>query len=207
MSKRKQIGVFAGTFDPIHAGHLAFADLALGLGLEKVIFLPEPRPRRKQGVHSLEHRLAMVKLAIAHNNAFSVIDLQQPKFTPLDTLPILQARFDGYEIVLLFGDDVIKNMVDHIADWPHLDDLANTVRLIIATRQDNRRDIKEGLNLLDNEYGLRFRYMFVDPYKKNTSSSQIRRALKASLPVEGLPEGVLRYIRAHSLYTNTSNNS
>src|SRR5258708_1287895 len=92
----KKIPIFAGTFDPVHEGHLAFAQAALEEGLEKVMFLVEPRPRRKQGVRALEHRTAMVQLAIADEPQLSTIVLEQARFSVNETLPVLRARFSGY---------------------------------------------------------------------------------------------------------------
>lgn len=196
----KQIGIFAGTFDPIHNGHLAFAQKALEQGLEKVMFLPEPRPRRKQGVHALEHRIAMVQLAVAREAAFGVIQLEQPKFTPLETLPALQARFKGYELALLFGDDVINHMVDHIADWPHIKNLAESAHLIIATRHENQAELQQKIESLKADYGLPFMYTFVEPGHTQTSSSTIRQAAKKQQILRGLPDAVGAYIVAHNLY-------
>jgi nicotinate-nucleotide adenylyltransferase len=127
----KKFGVFAGTFDPLHNGHLAFARQALRSGLDKVYFLPEPRPRRKQGVRALEHRQGMIEVAIQDDTRLGLIKLEQARFTPYETLPVLQQRFPNAEIVLLFGDDVLR----HIADWPRIAELADSVRLLIATRR------------------------------------------------------------------------
>ena len=61
----KRIGIFAGTFDPVHKGHISFALQAIeAAGLDEVVFLPEPRPRHKQSVTDQSHRIAMINLAI-----------------------------------------------------------------------------------------------------------------------------------------------
>src|SRR5688572_27140829 len=105
-----KIGIYSGTFDPIHLGHVAFAKEALKqCGLEKVYFLVEPRPRRKQGVKALEHRQAMVELAIAKEPALGSIILDHARFSVRQTLPVLQARFEGSEIVFLMGDDMLAH--------------------------------------------------------------------------------------------------
>ena len=200
MSKR--IGIFAGTFDPIHEGHLAFAHAALKAGVEKVMFMPEPRPRRKQGVRAFEHRVAMVQRAVADEPRLGTIILEQVSFTPHETLPILQERFKGYELALLFGDDVVRYMADHIAAWPHIEDIASTASLVIAARQEEKAALTDTLRTLKSEYGLPFRYTFVAPDRPGISSSKIRLALKHGKPVQGLPTTVMEYIRKAGLYVD-----
>lgn len=198
----KSIGIFAGTFDPVHTGHLAFAHSALSLGLEKVMFLVEPTPRRKQGVRAFEHRVAMVQAAVAGETRFGSIVLEQGRFTPHETLPILQKRFAGYELALLFGDDVVSYMVDHIATWPHIEELAETASLVIAARTEDQPELTHKLSLLKKNHGLPFRYEFVKPAHEKTSSSRIRLAIKrGEMPAE-VPASAANYIRQHGLYVS-----
>lgn len=198
----KKIGVFAGTFDPIHEGHVAFAQAALNRGLEKVMFLVEPQPWRKQGVRAHEHRIAMVRLAIADNPKLGVVIMERARVTVHETLPALRARFKGYELVLLFGDDVISYMAEHIAAWPQIEDLASTTSLIIACRRGDQATISKRMDLLKDEYGLPFRYEFVEPMKGSVSSSGIRQAIKKGGWAPDLPEAVEKYIRQNKLYVS-----
>lgn len=195
----QKIGIFAGTFDPIHDGHVAFARLALERGLDKVYFLPEPRPRRKQGVRALEHRLAMINLAIADDERLGSIKLEQARFTPHETLPVLQERFKGMQIVLLFGDDVIA----HIADWPHVADLVQSVELLVAVRHHNQDKLVRTFDILHRTSGLSFAYSLVEPGKQSVSSSKIRAGLK-TMDMAGIHTQVAEYIRKHRLYRRAS---
>lgn len=198
----KKIGIYAGTFDPIHNGHIAFAQVALDAGLEKVMFLVEPRPRRKQGVRALEHRLAMVNLAIQDQPKMGSIILEQARFTAHETIPLLQNRFKGYQLVLLFGDDVIAHIAHHIADWPHIDELAASVELMVAARQDDAEALKETFNIIKKTSGLTFVYTFVEPSYPDVSSSRIRLELKKRQQPTAIAEKVWQYIRSHRLYTS-----
>ena len=191
-----KIGIFAGTFDPIHSGHLAFAQAALDAGVDKVYFLPEPRPRRKQGVRALEHRLAMVELAIADETKFGAIKLEQARFTPHETLPVLQQRFKGAQLVLLFGDDVMA----HIAGWPHVQELVENVSLLVAVRHHNRAKLIDTFQLLAETSRLKFDYTLVDPMKATVSSSRVREALRGGKLPSALDQTVYQYIRSHRLY-------
>src|SRR3990167_415541 len=161
-SMMKKIGIFAGTFDPVHEGHIAFAYAALEQGLEKVMFLPEPRPRRKQGVRALEHRIAMVQLAVAKEPRFGVIVLEQARFTAEETLPVLRARFVGYKLVLLFGDDVVA----HMAGWPHIEALIQSTELMIASRHENTKELEATLQSLQKTRNIVFTYQIVHPQQE-----------------------------------------
>lgn len=194
----KKIGIYAGTFDPIHNGHLAFAHAALNAGLEKVMFLPEPRPRRKQGVRALEHRISMVQLAIKKEPRLGTIVLEQARFTPHETLPVLQARFKGYQVVLLFGDDVIK----HIADWPNVEAIVSASELLIACRQQDTKQLKTSLKVLEETRNLKFKYTIVESQFGSATSSTIRLRLKQDKPVADVPKPVLSYIAKHKLYSS-----
>lgn len=195
----KKIGIFAGTFDPVHDGHLAFAEAALQQGLEKVMFLVEPRPRRKQGVRALEHRIAMVQLAIADEPRLGTIVLEQARFTVHETLPVLQARFKGYQLVLLFGDDVIN----HIADWPHVDALIFATELLIASRVSDEKKLQETFKTLEQTRNLTFRRSIVHPNQQQVASSRIRLSLKRREQASGVPQQVLDYIKSHRLYASS----
>lgn len=199
----KKVGIFAGTFDPIHNGHLAFAETALAHGVDKVYFLVEPRPRRKQGVKAYEHRVGMAKIVAATNPKLGVIQLEQAKFTPHTTMPLLQARFKGAELVLLFGDDVINYMVDHLAEWPHVADLAKQASLLIAARHYLGTDLVEKLESI-KEYGVTFKYQLVEPVEFTQSSSKIRLDLKRGQYKTGLSPEVKKYITKNGIYVSSS---
>lgn len=197
----KRIGIYAGTFDPIHNGHVAFAEKALAQGLDKVFFLVEPRPRRKQGVRALEHRLAMANIVASSNPKLGVISLEQARFTPRQTLPPLIARFKGHKLVFLFGDDVIKHMVDNLADWPNVDELANNASLLIAARHHQQDELIFGLKNLE-QFGLNFDFEFIEPDAQTINSSSIRQSLKSKKTSLNIPLEVANYAVNNGLYSN-----
>ena len=99
----RKTGILGGTFDPIHNGHLAIAEAARGcLGLDRVVFIPAGRPwlkaRSLGRITGAEHRLAMVRLAIADCPHFeaSAMEVERPGLTyTVDTLAELRSRDDG----------------------------------------------------------------------------------------------------------------
>lgn len=111
------IGVFGGTFDPIHVGHLAAAeDAATALELGTVLFVPNRLPPHKlgQAVTRVEDRVAMVRLAVADNELFALstveVDREGPSYT-LDTMRVLQGKLgDRTRLVFLTGCDSMHGL-------------------------------------------------------------------------------------------------
>lgn len=128
-----RIGIFSGTFDPVHKGHLAFALKAVEVaGLDKVYFLPESVPRRKEGVTHYAHRIAMLRLAIKPHRNLAVLDLPDKQFTVKQTLPRLKRRFQEDELYMLIGSDVLPFI--SAGTWPGMDNLLKSMKLVIGMR-------------------------------------------------------------------------
>ncbi len=115
MSKTK-IGILGGTFDPIHMGHLIVAeDIRQKMGLGEVLFIPAGRPwlkiKERKPVSQAEHRLAMVKLAIASNPCFKVSTIEIDRLGlsySIDTVLELKAKLGaGAEIYFIVGPDAL----------------------------------------------------------------------------------------------------
>src|SRR4051812_30950138 len=110
-----RVGIYAGTFDPVHAGHLTFALQALTAAkLDKVYFLPERRPQGKQHVEHFGHRVAMLRRAVKPHPQFEVLELVDVSFSVERTLPELKNLFKASRLVFLFGSDVVARL----QDWP-----------------------------------------------------------------------------------------
>lgn len=200
----KKVGIYFGSFDPVHEGHLALAGAAVKeCGLDKVFFLIEPRPRRKQGVKALEHRSAMVRLAIKHEPRFGSILLEQQRFTTLDTLPLLLERFAGAELYLMLGDDALS----HFGDWPHVEELMRRVRFIIGRRTLSAADIDQRLAVVQRTRGLAMRYHVLTAELPAFSSRTIRSSVKRGHKPRGLPLVVYAYIQQEHLYASVASGS
>jgi nicotinate-nucleotide adenylyltransferase len=196
----KKIGIYSGTFDPVHEGHVAFALAAQEqCGLDKVFFLVEPRPRRKQGVKALEHRDAMVSLAIKHHPQLGSIRLGQQRFTAVDTLPVLQERFKGAELCMIMGDD----MLAHFANWPHVDQLAASITFVIGIRTHTKPEVIQRIAIIQKTRGFMLRHELFQAPRAEVSSTKVRIGLKRGQDVQGLDPVVRKYIARHGLYTTT----
>ncbi|HTE57584.1 MAG TPA: adenylyltransferase/cytidyltransferase family protein [Verrucomicrobiae bacterium] len=200
----KKVGIYFGTFDPIHEGHLALAAAAAQeCDLEKVFFLIEPRPRRKQGVKALEHRSAMVRLAIKHEPRFGSILLEQQRFTPLDTLPLLMERFKGAELYLIMGDDTLS----HFGDWPHVEELMRQVRFIIGLRTHEKAEVERRLDTVQRTRALVMDYQILSTDLPACSSRAIRISVRRGHKPRDLPLVVYAYIKQEGLYASVESGS
>jgi nicotinate-nucleotide adenylyltransferase len=197
----KRVGIFSGTFDPIHNGHIRFALDALDqAGLDKVFFLVEPRPRRKQGVKAFEHRQAMVQLAIRDESRLGSIVLEQARFTPHETLLLLAARFKGATLCMLMGDD----MLGHLNDWPQVEELVRTCTFVIGKRRNNQTNlIQERVQALEQTRGLSFAYQVFDSPLSGVSSSKVKAELRRTGKSADLPLAVQEYITQQGLYASS----
>lgn len=193
----RRVGVYAGTFDPVHSGHIAFALQAMQAAkLDKVYFLPERRPRAKQQVEHFGHRVAMLRRALGPHPQFDMLELVEVRFSVERTLPTLQKRFPGVGLVFLFGSDVVPGL----ADWPNAELLLETSELVIGIRsRDDSAKLRETIERWPIQP--RMLTMFAS-YAPEVSSGLIRDALRKRQPVTGLLTSVERYSDRHWLYVS-----
>lgn len=132
---RERIGLFGGSFDPVHRAHVALAQAALqALALDRVLWIPAGQPWQKsRPMTEAAHRLAMLRLATAAEPRFAIdtreIDRGGLTYT-VDTVAQLRAEHPGAELFLLIGDD--QHARFHT--WRRWRDIAAQVTLAVATR-------------------------------------------------------------------------
>lgn len=190
-------GILGGTFDPPHLGHIAIAEAAKStLELDEVIWIPAGRnPLKTRKTLSARHRMAMVELAVADHDAFSVSDIEisrgGPSFT-FDTVEELQMVQPG-EYWLILGTDAMRD----IEQWKKAEKLAELVRFAVIERPGNT---------YDQVYG-RLPHLFSERMKRISmpttpiSSSNIREGIHYGRPVEQwLEPAVWQYINENGLY-------
>lgn len=197
MAKRKRrLGIFAGSFDPIHAGHLAFALQAIkDARLDQVYFLPERQPRHKPNVEHFGHRTAMITRAIRPHKKLGLLELPDIYFDVKRTLPKLQKEFAGAKLVFLMGSDTAA----HLDDWPAVSQLTRSANLVIGVRADDDRAlIASRLRALPGQSAKSVH--IIESPADHVSSSRIRQAFRHNLPAAGLLASVRRYARANWLY-------
>jgi nicotinate-nucleotide adenylyltransferase len=189
----RRIGIYSGTFDPIHEGHIAFALAAQqACSLDEVVFVPEPQPRGKTGVTDLVHRTAMIQRAIGTHPKLRAVTLRSSRFTLNNTLPELQHIFADAELSLLMGSDIARNL--HL--WQGLEKLSD-VQLIIGLRQhDTKEELTSVVHAVTSPYDIRFALVPARAATAHASSSTAR-----SGDVGHLPAGVRQYIQQNNLYS------
>lgn len=201
MTQPVRLGIYGGSFDPIHIGHLAIAEEArVALGLASVAFVPAIRqPLKGQAQVGPDHRLAMVQLACESNPAFYAEDLElrrpPPSYT-IDTLAELRRRHGpGPELWFVLGADATRDL----PRWHRADELLALARFAIVDRPGYLLD----LAALEAQLpGLSERCVVLAGPRLDIASSELRRRLAAGRPVRyQIPEAVRSYIAAHGLYT------
>jgi nicotinate-nucleotide adenylyltransferase len=192
------IGVFGGTFDPLHVGHLvAAADARVALGLDTVLLVVAADPWQKAGqvAAPASDRFAMVEAALAGVEGLeadrSELDRGGPTYT-VDTLTELAVSHPGRELVLIVGSDVAAKL----DTWKRVDEIRDLASLAVLVRP--------GAELATPPVG--WRYRLVETPRLDISSSEIRERLAAGRPVDWLlPAGVIEWVRAKGLYGSGGN--
>jgi uncharacterized protein len=195
MTGIRQLGLFGGTFNPIHHGHLLAAQAAREqLGLDQVLFIPSGSPPLKgeAGLASGDDRLEMIRRAIAGVAAFAVSDLEvrrEGKSYTLDTVRELQALNPGAEWSFLLGADCVPRL----GRWKGIEELRRLVRFVVLTRAGDTAPVVEP-----------------DLPRATTpaialSSTLIRDRVANDLPINFMtPPGVTDYILGRGLYRRPS---
>jgi nicotinate-nucleotide adenylyltransferase len=195
------IGIFGGTFDPPHLGHLILAAEARAqLSLDRLLWVLTLAPPHKQGqpIAPLEHRLAMLKLAIADDPSFelSAVEMDRPgPHYALDTVKILADQNPGAELVYLMGGDSLRDL----PAWYRPADLVAALRFIGVMRRPG--DAFDLPALEKSIPGLTAKVRFVEAPLLDIAAHEIRTRAAEGRPFRYfLTPAVYSYIVKHNLY-------
>ena len=135
LGKARKIGMFGGTFDPVHKGHLAVAKGVLDrYGLDEVLFIPAPRPPHKGNPQTdFYHRVAMLEAVLVNEPKMSISMIEAERLTPsytFDTLVELRKRVGDHRYHLIVGADSFIEI--HL--WYRYQELCTLTDMIIAAR-------------------------------------------------------------------------
>jgi nicotinate-nucleotide adenylyltransferase len=187
----RRVGLFGGTFDPPHVGHLVLATHAKEqLGLDEVRFIPagDPPHKQRRDLSPAADRLAMTRLAVRGEPGFEVSTIETrragPSFT-VDTLRRVAATSPRARLYLLLGGDSL----DDFAGWREPGTILRLATVVVAKRP-GARGTRRGR-----------RIVHLDSPEIEVSSSVIRGRVRAGRSVRGMvPDAVLAYIRRRGLY-------
>jgi nicotinate-nucleotide adenylyltransferase len=200
MTSVARVGVFGGTFDPPHLGHLIVAsDLRYALSLDQLLFVPAGRPPHKNAdiVSDDEDRLTMLQLAIAGEPAFSIstadIERTGPSYTA-DLVEILAEEWAPADIVFLMGSDSLRDL----PTWHEPGRIVRSARLGVARRPGVIVDIESVYEQIPFARG---RVALVDSPLIGISSTELRARVAARTPITyQVPLAVEEYINERGLY-------
>jgi nicotinate-nucleotide adenylyltransferase len=196
-----RIGLFGGTFDPPHLGHLILASEASAqLHLDRLLWVLTPSPPHKRGlvITPLKHRLAMLELAIAGDPSFELsrVELERPgPHYTLDTVERIQADFPSADVILLIGGDSLRDL----PTWHRAADLVAACREIGVMRRPG--DPADLAALEGPLPGIRSKVRFVNAPLLEIASSEIRRRAASGEAFRYyVSPAVYEYIRRRGLY-------
>ena len=200
MATEERIGVFGGTFDPVHLGHLvAAADLQSALCLDLVLFVPAGRPPHKTSAIISDDldRLAMLRLAIAGNPRFAIdttdIDRTELSYT-VELLTRLSARLHPADLWFLMGEDSLRDL----PGWRDPNRIARQARIGVARRPGVDLDLPAVLAAVPDAAG---RIDLVDSPLIDISATDLRARVAAGRTISyQVPTAVEQYISEHRLY-------
>lgn len=198
----RKIGLFGGTFDPIHYGHLVLAECAFyECGLDRVIFIPAARPPHKKGEAVLEsdYRFQMVSLAIEDNPYFEISPLEQyrPGYSyTIDTVHSFMSRYPEAELYFITGWDALLE----IGTWKDAMELVRLCRFVTAARPGYEM-VKDDERLRGLPEVFWANLLVIEVPGVDISSTKLRERFASGKPVRYLlPPVVEEYIRKHKFY-------
>ena len=194
--KLKRIGIFGGSFDPPHVGHLVIAEMARrSLDLDVVYFVPAYKPPHKEGSHpsTARDRLAMTRLSVHGNAKLRVSDLELRRkgiSYSVDTVRAFRKRFRESQLFLIIGSDSLRQF----HSWKSPGEILAEASLIVYRRPRSGR----------TNAGLRSTNVsFIKGPLMEISSSDIRTRIQQGKSIRYLVRNnVLSFIQRKMLYSD-----
>ncbi len=202
----KKIGLFFGTYNPIHVGHLVIANhLANYTELDEVWLVVSPQNplKKKDSLLQDYHRLALVRVAIEDNPRLKASDIEFslpiPSFTS-NTLAHINERYPDYSFALIMGEDNLRTF----HKWKNYEDILNNNRIYVYPRVLTEQEKEATLAKVETDNGLRNHQNVImcdDVPVMKISASFIRSAIKGKKDVNYLlTQPVFKYLTEMHFY-------
>lgn len=190
--KLPHVGIYSGSFDPVHAGHIVFALKSQKIaGLEQVYFVPERRPQHGVEPEHYVHRSIMLQRALHPYEQFSVFELPDARLTPRSLSRVIEALPPANYSLLTTASELLW----HDGELPAL---YRKHHLVIAvTSHTQMAEVLTRLTDSDRPLG---NITFVDIGTEHISSADVRKGLRSGRQVRGVLPSVWRYARKQWLY-------
>jgi nicotinate-nucleotide adenylyltransferase len=187
-----RLGIYGGTFDPVHHGHLVVAaEVRSVLDLDEVLLVPAGDPWQKRGqvVAGAQDRVQMLELAFTGIDGVRVSRIEVDRDGPSVTADTLEALASpDHDLFLVLGADAATNM----PTWRRLEETRTLAAVAVVERSGEHADPP----------GPGWRWTHIPVPRLDISSSDLRDRLASGRPVDGqIPKAVVEFIRRHDLYT------
>lgn len=195
-----KIGIFGGTFDPVHKAHLEIAKISLeSLGLDRILFMPSYIPPHKTSkISSYENRLAMLKIVTKNKSEFFIEELEKErkgKSYTKESLELLKIKYEDAKLYFIMGEDSFLNF----HTWYKYEEIFKLVNLVVFSRKlSTKKEIKDLIKKYKNEYNANITYLDFD--KDFISSSYIRENLEKAYELGIVDLDVYTYIKEKGIY-------
>ena len=197
----KKYGIFGGSFNPIHYGHLMICEyIKEEMGLDKVIFIPTGNPPHKELELSAKDRYEMVRLAISPNPDFEISDIETTrvkKSYTVDTIKELKKIYKEEKLYFLIGLDSLFQL----KTWMKIGDLSQEIEFVVALRPGylDREEINKEIDFLRENFGTKINLINTPLYE--ISSTDLRDRIREGKSLRYLiPKKVLDYIEESGFY-------
>ena len=197
----KKYGIFGGSFNPIHYGHLMICEyIKEEMGLDKVIFIPTGNPPHKDLGVSAEDRYEMVRLAISPNPDFEISDIETTRVNlsyTVDTIRELKKIYKEEKLYFLIGLDSLFQL----KTWKKIGDLSQEIEFVVALRPGyiDKEEINREIDFLRENFGTRINLIKTPLYE--ISSTDLRDRIHEGKSLRYLiPKKVLDYIEESGFY-------
>lgn len=199
----KKYGIFGGSFNPIHYGHLMICEyIKEEMGLDKVIFIPTGNPPHKEIEVSAKDRYEMVKTAISPNLDFDISDIETTRVKlsyTVDTIRELKEIYKEEKLYFIIGMDSLFQL----KTWKKIKDLSSEIEFVVAKRPGYLDDekINREIKYLKENFGTKI--ILVETPLYEISSTDLRDRIKKGKSLRYLiPKKVLNYIEESEFYKN-----
>lgn len=197
-----KLGIYGGTFSPIHMGHIRAAeDFLENFGLDRLLIMPTALPPHKAEVAgaSANDRFEMARLAFCGHDRIEVSDFEITRGGKSYTVCTLEHFKPGNELYMLVGTDMFLTL----DEWFRAPDIFSLADIVLKRRED---DIRLGAQIAEktDEYKTRFgaRIHIMSEAAIRISSTAVRERLRSGRPVDGyIPDSVVDYIKKNNLYS------
>lgn len=199
----KKYGIFGGSFNPIHYGHLMICEyIKEEMGLDKVIFIPTGNPPHKDLEVSAKDRYEMVKTAISPNPDFDISDIETTRVKlsyTVDTIRELKEIYKEEKLYFIIGLDTLFQL----KTWKKIKDLSSEIEFVVAKRPGylDEEKINREIKYLKENFGTKIILVQTPLYE--ISSTDLRDRIKKGKSLRYLiPKKVLNYIEESEFYKN-----